>query len=126
MPGRAAYGFSLRSLSPSDIRYTPAGEVVVTLPPLTVFSAEPVLEDAEVSVDARRWQRLSREPERAAVPDPVGSCTFLSDLTPEELDRALVAHRETAARYPRGGEGLDAFTTTDVPAEPEDGPGVAG
>ena len=63
---------------------------------------------------------------RAAVPDPVGSCTFLSDLRPEELDRALVAHRETAARYPRGGEGLDAFTTTDVPAEPEDGPGVAG
>jgi 3-dehydroquinate synthase len=63
---------------------------------------------------------------RAAVPDPVGSCAFLNDLTPDELDRALVAHRATTARYPRGGEGLDAFTATDVAAEPDTGTGAEG
>ena len=72
VPGRAAYGFDLRRLRPDDIRYTPDGVVIVTLPPLTVFSAEPVLEEAEVSVDAERWQRLSREPERAAVRAALG------------------------------------------------------
>ena len=72
VPGRAAYGFDLGRLRPQDIRYTPDGVVIVTLPPLAVFSAEPVLEEAEVSVDAERWQRLSREPERAAVRAALG------------------------------------------------------
>ena len=47
---------------------------------------------------------------RAAVPHPIGSCEFLSDLTPDELDRLLAEHKRVVARYPRGGDGLDAFT----------------
>ncbi len=49
---------------------------------------------------------------RAAVPHPVGNCVFVNDLTPEELDRALAIHREVSRKYPRGGEGVDMFTTT--------------
>ena len=76
VPGRAAYGFDLRTLQPRDIRYSATGPgpgvVTVTLPPITVFSAEPVFEDAEIQVDARAWQRLSRAPERAAVRAALG------------------------------------------------------
>lgn len=68
VPGRVSYGLDLRSLRPRDIRYTPEGVVLVTLPRLTVFSVEPDLENAEVQVDADRWQQLrSRPPERAAL-----------------------------------------------------------
>ena len=67
VPGRAAYGFDVRQLRPRDIRYTPDGVVVVTLPALSIFSVEPRLEDAEISAAAGGWQRLSRDPERAAV-----------------------------------------------------------
>lgn len=47
---------------------------------------------------------------RAAVPNPVGSCCFVNDLTPDELDRTLAIHREVSRKYPRGGEGVDMFT----------------
>ncbi len=67
VPGRASYGFDVRRLRPQDVRYTPDGVVVVTLPALSVYAVEPRLEDAELSADAGGWQRLSRSPERAAV-----------------------------------------------------------
>jgi 3-dehydroquinate synthetase len=47
---------------------------------------------------------------RAAVPRPVGTCHFVNDLDPGELDVALALHRELCRRYPRGGDGLDMFT----------------
>ncbi|QWC86068.1 sedoheptulose 7-phosphate cyclase [Nocardioidaceae bacterium] len=46
---------------------------------------------------------------RAAVPDPIGECTFLNDVTVEELVRTLEVHRERVASYPRGGGGVQAF-----------------
>jgi len=46
---------------------------------------------------------------RAAVPRPVGTCYFVNDLTADELDAALVAHREVVRRYPRAGDGEDMF-----------------
>lgn len=67
VPGRASYGFDVRRLRPQDVRYTPDGVVVVTLPELSVYSVEPRLEEAEIAADAGGWQRLSRAPERAAV-----------------------------------------------------------
>ncbi|MHA3701084.1 sedoheptulose 7-phosphate cyclase [Jatrophihabitans sp. YIM 134969] len=47
---------------------------------------------------------------RAAVPHPIGECVFLNDLTPDEVDRLLAEHKQVVTRYPRGGDGLDAFT----------------
>jgi len=47
---------------------------------------------------------------RAAVPHPIGTCEFLNDLTETELDAMLAEHKTVCARYPRGGEGEDAFT----------------
>lgn len=62
---------------------------------------------------------------RAAVPNPLGSCVFLNDVTAEEMNEALRRHKEIMKQYPRNGEGLDAFvdasdtgyTVNDVPVE---------
>ncbi|WP_310483065.1 sedoheptulose 7-phosphate cyclase [Chamaesiphon sp. VAR_48_metabat_403] len=46
---------------------------------------------------------------RAAVPHPIGSCSFLNDLTRAELDEYLAIHKEICQDYPRGGDGEDMF-----------------
>lgn len=46
---------------------------------------------------------------RAAVPNPLGSCTFINDIGKEELAAALRKHKEIMKGYPRNGEGLEAF-----------------
>lgn len=46
---------------------------------------------------------------RAAVPHPIGSCTFLNDVDMKELNAALRRHKELMREYPRNGEGLEAF-----------------
>lgn len=47
---------------------------------------------------------------RAAVPRPIGSCFFVNDLTADELDTLLAAHKDACRRYPRHGDGEDMFT----------------
>ena len=62
---------------------------------------------------------------RAAVPNPIGKCVFLNDVSQEELFKALHRHKEIMKSYPRNGEGLDAFvdssdtgyTMNDKPVE---------
>lgn len=62
---------------------------------------------------------------RAAVPNPLGSCTFLNDVTEKELFSALKKHKEIMKNYPRNGEGLEAYvdasdtgyTLNDKPVE---------
>ena len=46
---------------------------------------------------------------RAAVPNPIGTCTFLNDVDAKELNAALRRHKELMKEYPRNGEGLEAF-----------------
>lgn len=46
---------------------------------------------------------------RAAVPNPIGTCTFLNDVTAEEMNAALRRHKELMKEYPRNGEGLEAY-----------------
>lgn len=46
---------------------------------------------------------------RAAVPNPIGSCTFLNDVSFEELNAALQRHKLLMREYPRCGEGLEAY-----------------
>jgi 3-dehydroquinate synthetase len=46
---------------------------------------------------------------RAAVPRPIGTCDFINDLTFDELDSALEAHRQVCLSYPGGGGGQDTF-----------------
>ncbi len=57
VPGRVAYGFDLRRLRASDIRFAEDGVVEVALPALAVFSVEPELERAEMRTDVG-WARL--------------------------------------------------------------------
>jgi 3-dehydroquinate synthase len=46
---------------------------------------------------------------RAAVPNPIGRCTFLNDVNAEEMNAALKRHKELMKEYPRNGEGLEAY-----------------
>jgi demethyl-4-deoxygadusol synthase len=55
---------------------------------------------------------------RAAMPKPIGECFFVNDLTREELDAALIEHKQLCANYPRGGEGVEAYITIEQ-SEPE-------
>jgi 3-dehydroquinate synthase len=62
---------------------------------------------------------------RAAVPNPIGTCVFLNDVSADEMNAALKKHKELMKSYPRQGAGLDAFvdasdtgyTLNDVPVE---------
>lgn len=55
---------------------------------------------------------------RAAVPQPIGSCSFINDLTRAELDQILVIHKEICRGYPRGGDGEDMFTSLESVSAP--------
>jgi 3-dehydroquinate synthase len=46
---------------------------------------------------------------RAAVPNPLGSCSFLNDVSAEEMNSALRRHKELMKEYPRNGEGIEAY-----------------
>jgi len=52
---------------------------------------------------------------RAAVPQPIGSCTFLNDLEPDELKQMLKAHKEVVQNFPRKGDGQDVYTPSESP-----------
>jgi 3-dehydroquinate synthase len=62
---------------------------------------------------------------RAAVPNPLGSCTFLNDVSASDMNEALRRHKEIMKQYPREGAGVDAFvdasdtgyTLNDIPVE---------
>ena len=51
--------------------------------------------------------------QRAAAPCPIGSCRFMNDLTRDELDDALIVHRELCQIYPRNGDGEDMYVSLD-------------
>ncbi|KAF2109081.1 putative 3-dehydroquinate synthase [Lophiotrema nucula] len=47
--------------------------------------------------------------QRFAVPNPLGSCTFLNDVTNEDLFEALRRHKALMKSYPREGAGVEAY-----------------
>jgi 3-dehydroquinate synthase len=53
--------------------------------------------------------------QRAAMPKPIGECYFVNDLTREELDVAVDAHKSLCATYPRAGAGIDAYLGSEEP-----------
>lgn len=59
VPATMTYGFSLDDFGADDIRFREGGLVEVVLPPLSVFSVEPELEDAEVDIDLSGQARLT-------------------------------------------------------------------
>jgi 3-dehydroquinate synthase len=46
---------------------------------------------------------------RAVVPSPIGACTFLNDVTSDQMNAALRRHKELMKQYPRQGAGIDAY-----------------
>ncbi|GAB7359251.1 hypothetical protein MBLNU230_g5908t1 [Neophaeotheca triangularis] len=65
---------------------------------------EDVLEKATAAILKTRDGKL-----RAAVPNPLGSCVFLNDVSNDEMAAALRKHKEILKGYPRQGAGLEAF-----------------
>jgi demethyl-4-deoxygadusol synthase len=55
---------------------------------------------------------------RAAVPHPIGSCSFINDLNRAELDEHLAIHKEICRDYPRGGDGEDMFVSLESVVAP--------
>jgi len=53
---------------------------------------------------------------RAAVPDPIGKCTFLNDVTVDELTDTLTLHKKLCLEFDRGGDGVDMWAPTDLVA----------
>ena len=76
VPGRIAYGFDTRQITASDVRLVEGedgGAIVrVALPPLAVFSVEPVLEEAALRGESGGWIRPSRDAEREALREALG------------------------------------------------------
>lgn len=67
---------------------------------------------------------------RAAVPSPLGKCIFLNDVSLEEMLEALRAHKELMKKYPRNGEGIEAFVDSSdtgytVNGKPVEAPNMA-
>ena len=50
---------------------------------------------------------------RAAVPDPIGACTFLNDVTVDELTDTMTLHKKLCLDFDRGGDGVDMWAPTD-------------
>lgn len=50
---------------------------------------------------------------RAAIPDPIGRCRFLNDVSVGELADTLLLHKKICLEFPRAGDGVDVFA---VPA----------
>lgn len=64
----------------------------------------PLLEQATASILRTRDGML-----RAAIPDPIGRCRFLNDVTPAELADTLLLHKKICLEFPRAGDGVDVF-----------------
>ena len=47
------------------------------------------------------------------MPKPIGTCFFVNDLTREELNEAVIAHKAICATLPREGAGIDAYIGTE-------------
>ncbi len=54
---------------------------------------------------------------RAAVPNPIGTCSFINDLTRDELTEILAIHQEICRDYPRGGAGEDMYIPSQTASE---------
>lgn len=65
---------------------------------------EDVLERGTAAILKTRDGKL-----RLAVPNPLGSCTFLNDVSKEEMVLTLRKHKEFVKGYPRQGEGIEAY-----------------
>ena len=81
---------------------------------------EEVLDKATKAILKTRDGKL-----RLAVPNPLGSCTFLNDVSTEEMNNVLRRHKEIMKQYPRTGAGIEAYvdasdtgyTLNDTPIE---------
>lgn len=65
---------------------------------------EDVLERGTAAILKTRDGKL-----RLAVPSPLGSCTFLNDVSRDEMSIALRKHKDLMETYPRRGEGIEAY-----------------
>jgi 3-dehydroquinate synthetase len=73
------------------------------------YLTEELLQEATRSITQTRDGLL-----RAPVPHPIGSCRFVNDVAPGELEATLAAHRALCRELPRAGDGEDVFVSRAV------------
>lgn len=56
---------------------------------------------------------------RAAIPYPLGKCTFLNDVTINDMNEALRLHKDIVKSFARNGEGIDAFVDSSDTGVPD-------
>ncbi|ETS75815.1 hypothetical protein PFICI_12759 [Pestalotiopsis fici W106-1] len=61
---------------------------------------------------------------RLAVPNPLGSCKFINDVSEHELRDALRKHKEICQTYPRQGAGIEAYVDSSDTGYTENGESV--
>ena len=55
---------------------------------------------------------------RAAMPRPIGTCSFINEMTTAELDRVLAIHKRICRGYPREGDGEAMFVGAEAVGQP--------
>ncbi|KAI9762671.1 MAG: hypothetical protein M4579_000289 [Chaenotheca gracillima] len=65
---------------------------------------EDILDKGTAAIKRTRDGKL-----RAAVPNPIGTCVFLNDVSLDEMIEVLYLHKDLMKDYPRNGEGLEAY-----------------
>jgi 3-dehydroquinate synthase len=58
---------------------------------------------------------------RLAVPNPLGSCKFINDVSEDELRDALREHKSICKTYPREGAGIEAYVDSSDTGYTENG-----
>lgn len=117
VPATMTYGFSLDAFDADAIRFREDGVVEVVLPPLSVFSVEPELEDAEVDIDLSGQARLTPSITERTVEQTLHRVrpalreqaeTHLRDSDQPAVNSARALRRVLAAPLEAAGVDLDA------------------
>lgn len=117
VPATMTYGFSLDAFDADAIRFRPDGVVEVVLPPLSVFSVEPELEDARVDIDVSGTSRLSPELTERTIEQTLRKVrpalraqaqAHLRDSEQPAINSARALRRTLAAPLEAAGVDLDA------------------
>ena len=91
------------------------------------LSLDHELFESELVWKATKSIMLTRDgQQRAAMPNPIGECKFVNDLTYEELKQDLKEHKALVKSYPRAGAGVDAYVDQGDYVDPDatEGEGV--
>ena len=69
----------------------------------------PLFDDMTIEKGTKAILRTRDGQLRLAVPSSLGQCSFVNEYTDEDLRRILQVHKEVVSKYPRRGDGIEAY-----------------